>query len=81
MILLIDSCKPNRSNQKPYIMLKTLLGLAVIGAAATYLYKTEKGAEIRKQAADYADKALQGLREKYGQMAEAGKDQLAAQTA
>ena len=62
-------------------MLKTLLGLAIVGAAATYLYKTEKGAELRKQMGDYADKALQGLREKYGQAAGVAKDQLATQTA
>ena len=62
-------------------MVKTLLGLAIVGAAAAYLYKTEKGAEIRKQAGDYADKLVQGLREKYGQMAGVAEDKLATQPA
>lgn len=59
---------------------KKLWALALVGAAA-YLYKTKKGAEIRKQAGDYAGKAVQGLRVKYGQVAGAAQDRIDAQTA
>lgn len=59
---------------------KKLWALALVGAAA-YLYKTKKGAEIRKQAADYAGKAMHGLREKYGQASGVVKDSIDAQLA
>jgi hypothetical protein len=60
---------------------KKLLGtLALVGAAA-FLFKTKKGAEIRKNVADYADKTMKGLREKYGHASGAVNDRIDAQMA
>lgn len=59
---------------------KKLWALALVGAAA-YLYKTKKGAEIRKQMGDYAGKAVQGLKDKYGQMSSQAKDSIDVQMA
>jgi hypothetical protein len=59
---------------------KKLWALALVGAAA-YLFKTKKGAEIRKQMGDYAGKAAQGLKDKYGQMASQAKDSIDTQIA
>jgi hypothetical protein len=54
--------------------------LALVGAAA-YLFKTKKGAEIRKQGMDMAGKAVQGLREKYQQAGAQVHDAIDAQKA
>jgi hypothetical protein len=66
-------------NQKD-IMGKKLWALALVGAAA-YLFKTKKGGEIRKQMGDYAGKAVQGLKDKYGQVADQAKDRIDTQMA
>ena len=58
---------------------KKLWALALVGAAA-YLYKTKKGAEIRKQVGEAAGKAVQGLRDKYQQASSKAEDAIDAQT-
>ncbi len=59
---------------------KKLFALALVGAAA-YLYKTKKGAEIRKQAGAALGKTVQTLRDKYTQASGAVQDSIDAQTA
>ena len=59
---------------------KKFWALALVGAAA-YLFKTKKGAEIRKQMGDVAGKAAQGLRDKYQQAGTATQDSIDAMKA
>ena len=60
-------------------MSKKLWALALVGAAA-YLFKTKKGAEIRKQVGEVAGKAAQQLRDKYQQAGNKTEDAIDAQT-
>lgn len=59
---------------------KKFWALALIGAAA-YLYKTKKGAEIRKQAGEAIGKTVSGIREKYAQAGQQVSDAIDAQKA
>lgn len=52
-------------------MSKKLWALGIIAAAA-YLFKTKKGAEIRKEISDKAGKVAGELKEKYQQAKENG---------
>ena len=52
-----------------------------LAAGAAYLFKTKKGAEIRKQVADMAGKTVTQLKDKYQQTQTAATDRIDAQTA